>query len=232
MHKYAIITGASRGIGKTCAQLFSEQGWQVISISRQKCEVANVTQLHLDLGKASYQELQTALQAVANADQICLIHNAAAFYKDSIQTIEQEQWHNSVAVNLTTPIVLNQVLIPWMKAGSAIIYVGSTLAEKAVKNTASYVITKHAQVGLMRATCQDLDNTGIHTCCICPGFTDTEMLRQHTHNDPTILNAITQQVCARRLIQPREIAETIYFCATHPVINGEVIHANLGQLAN
>jgi 3-oxoacyl-[acyl-carrier protein] reductase len=66
-----------------------------------------------------------------------------------------------------------------MGPGSSVLYVGSTLSEKAVPGSFSYVVSKHAQLGMMRATCQDLMGTGIHTAMVCPGFTDTEMLRNH-----------------------------------------------------
>ena len=83
---------------------------------------------------------------------------------------------------------------------------------------------------MMRASCQDLDNSGIHTCCICPGFTDTKMLRQHLGNDEEIIKQVADNMTAHRLVEPQEIAELCYFCANHAVINGSVLHANLGQI--
>jgi NAD(P)-dependent dehydrogenase (short-subunit alcohol dehydrogenase family) len=115
-----------------------------------------------------------------------------------------------------------------MKPGSAIIYVGSTLSEKAVPGSYTYVTTKHAMVGMMRATCQDLAGRDIHTACICPGFTDTEMLRQHVQEE--FMDLVRATSTFNRLIHPEEIAETIFWAATNPVINGAVVHANLGQV--
>ena len=69
----------------------------------------------------------------------------------------------------------------------SIIYIGSTLSEKGVANSCSYVTSKHAVVGLMRSTTQDLVGKGIHTACICPGFTDTEMLKNHVGGSKEIL---------------------------------------------
>ena len=117
-----------------------------------------------------------------------------------------------------------------MQSGSSIIYVGSTLSEKAVANSFSYVTSKHAIIGSMRATCQDLAGTNIHTACVCPGFTDTDMLRTHVGESEDILTAIAEGVTFQRLLKPEEIAKTLYFCATNPAINGSVIHANLGQI--
>ena len=62
--------------------------------------------------------------------------------------------------------------------------------------------------------------------CVCP---DTEMLSEHIP-EPAVRAQLERAVGAGRLIEPREIAETIVFCALHPVLNGAVIHANLGQI--
>jgi len=80
----------------------------------------------------------------------------------------------------------------------------------------------------MRAFCQDLAGTGIHTACVCPGFTDTEMLREHVPEDA--MAAVRGMSAFDRLIDPAEIAETLFWAASNPVINGSVIHANLGQI--
>ncbi len=102
--------------------------------------------------------------------------NASTFNRDNIQTLSTADFTASLNINLVATLALTQLLLPNMKKGSSIIYVGSTLSEMAVANRASYVISKHALVGMMRATCQDLQSTGINTCCICPGFVNTSML--------------------------------------------------------
>ncbi len=117
-----------------------------------------------------------------------------------------------------------------MKPGSSVVYVGSTLSEKAVPGSYSYVTTKHATVGMMRATCQDLAGRGVHTACVCPGFTDTEMLRSHIGTEGEARESVAAMSAFGRLIEPDEVAEAIVWAATHPVVNGAVIHANLGQI--
>jgi NAD(P)-dependent dehydrogenase (short-subunit alcohol dehydrogenase family) len=128
------------------------------------------------------------------------------------------------------PQKLNKALLAVMKPGSSILYVGSTLAEKAVPNAYSYVLSKHAGAGIMKANCQDLSGRGIHTASVCPGFTDTQMLRQRVGNDPAAVKQLTNRSAFQRLIEPEEIARTLLFCSRNPAINGALIHANLGQL--
>ena len=115
-----------------------------------------------------------------------------------------------------------------MPPGSSVLYVGSTLSEKAVPGSFSYVTTKHANIGMIRATCQDLAGRQIHTAAICPGFTDTEMLREHVPDEA--LTAVASMSAYDRLVNPDEIAATLLWAAASPVINGAVIHANLGQV--
>jgi NAD(P)-dependent dehydrogenase (short-subunit alcohol dehydrogenase family) len=131
---------------------------------------------------------------------------------------------NVVAVNS-----MNQLLLPALPRGSSLLYIGSTLSEKAVAGSFSYVLSKHAQLGMMRASCQDLMGTGIHTALICPGFTDTEMLRTHIGDNPEVVAAIGSMNAYGRLIAPEEIAELVVWSHGNPVINGSVLHANLGQ---
>jgi len=110
------------------------------------------------------------------------------------------------------------------------VFVGSTLSEKAVAGRASYVTTKHAVVGLMRSYAQDLFGTGVHTAVVCPGFTDTPMLREAMAKDPAgAAEFIKGFVSVGRLIEPKEIAGLVAFVGVNPSMNGAVLHANGGQ---
>jgi len=232
MQNKAFITGASKGIGKATAALFLAQGWHVINLSRSHCDLPQVDNYSIDLADKSWGDevAQYLQQSANNAAKICLVHNAAWCQPVGIEAIDIDKYRMAVEINMIAPIKLNQLLIADMPAGSSIIYIGSTLSEKSVRNMAVYSITKHASIGMMRSTCQDLMNSGIHTCCVCPGFTDTEMLRDNANHDPAIINAIKSRINENRLIDPKEIAELIYYSANHSVINGAILHANLGQV--
>ncbi|WP_027874459.1 SDR family NAD(P)-dependent oxidoreductase [Spongiibacter marinus] len=233
MNKLVVISGGSQGIGRATVERFLAEGYRVINLSRRSLDIEGVLQLSVDMGRIDWLEGMAAEAlsiAAESADEIVLIHNAARQDSDTVATLAAEDFAAVLQINLVAPQQLNAVLIPYMKPGSSILYVGSTLAEKAVRGCASYVASKHGLVGLMRATVQDLAGTGIHSACVCPGFTDTAMLRGHINNDPEVIAAITANVSAGRLIEPQEIADTLYFCARSPVISGAVIHANLGQI--
>ena len=229
--KYLAITGASRGIGLATAKLFLEKGFNAINLSRNPCPLERVINFQVNLNDRTFEiELKAKLiSELENAERVILVHNAARLEKDTVETIQASNLREILEVNIVAPTILNQILLPTMSKGSAILYVGSTLSEKAVPGAFSYVTSKHGVVGMMRATCQDLMDSGIHTACICPGFTDTPMLRHHLNHDSTIIEQIKKMNGQNRLIEPVEIAEVIYFAAMNPVMNGAVIHSNLGQ---
>ena len=228
--KCLLITGASAGIGLHTAELFAKQGYQVINLSRRRCPLDVVSHINCDLAEPGFidqisAQLTPTLQA---AEEIVLIHNAAKLENDSAIETPSNSLRAVLETNVVAPNTLNYFAIPYMQRGSSILYVGSTLSEKAVPGSYTYVTSKHANVGMMRATCQDLAGRGIHTACICPGFTDTEMLRNHVPADA--LPAVAAMSAYDRLVSPDEIAETLLFAAQNPVLNGSVIHANLGQI--
>lgn len=229
--RVAVITGASKGIGAAAAQRFLEAQYRVINLSRSNNPDSRVRNIATDLSSPDFvQRLQDALlPALDGAESVCLIHNAALYTRDTVENIQADDFAAIFQVNVIASVQLNQLLLPKMTAGSSILYVGSTLSEKAVAGNVGYVTSKHAVAGLMRATTQDLIGRGIHTACICPGFTETEMLMSHLQTDE-VKRQIAALLSFNRLAQPHEIAEVLFMASQNPVINGSMLHANLGMI--
>jgi NAD(P)-dependent dehydrogenase (short-subunit alcohol dehydrogenase family) len=229
--KLAIITGASVGIGRATAAAFLGEGFSVYNLSRRQCPLEGVHNVRCDLSDPENieQAACSLLPLVEDSESVALVHNASQMLKDSARDCDSESLRRVLETNVVAVNTLNTLLLPRLPQSSSVIYVGSTLSEKAVADSFSYVISKHAQLGMMRATCQDLMGSGIHTALVCPGFTDTEMLRTHIGTDPEVENAIAGLNSFNRLIEPGEIAELIRWGHHNPVINGAVLHANLGQ---
>ncbi|MFT6408109.1 MAG: NAD(P)-dependent dehydrogenase (short-subunit alcohol dehydrogenase family) [Arenicella sp.] len=232
MSKVLVITGASKGIGLATAKQFLARDYRVINLSRSACEVDGVVNFSVDLLSHHWvAELGSALvEAVGTPEKIVLVHNAAMMTKETVSSIDGDTLRRVLQLNVVASAELNALLIPNMKQGSSIAYVSSTLGRKAVANTHAYVVSKHAVIGQMRATCQDLAGSMIHTAAICPGFTETEMLREHLGANPEIYQQITSTIAHGRLAQPSEIADVIWFVSQNPVINGAILDANLGQI--
>ena len=227
----AIITGASVGIGQATARAFQDGGYEVVNLSRRLCDLPGVHNLACDLADPDSvgDAIDALLSHVHGLSEICLIHNASQMRKDSADDCPDDNLRAVLETNVIAVNRLTRALLPGMGPGSSVLYVGSTLAEKAVPGTFSYVTSKHAQLGMMRATCQDLMGSGIHTAMISPGFTDTEMLRTHLGNDQVLLEQIAAMNSFGRLIEPEEIAGVLLWAHRNPVINGGVLHASLGQ---
>ncbi len=224
-----VITGASRGIGLATAERFLAAGYRVINISRSAAPNPDIVQINADLftpgwGQAVAEDIKAALQGVS---QVTLVHNAALQSHGGVDQLDADTLRRVLELNVVAPVTLNALLLPLMKPGSSIIYIGSTLSFKATANVAAYVTSKHALLGLMRSTCQDLAGSGIHTACVCPGFTDTEMLRGYGGE---IVEQLAQASTMGRLVQPEEIAESLLFCANNPVVNGTMLRADLGLI--
>jgi NAD(P)-dependent dehydrogenase (short-subunit alcohol dehydrogenase family) len=234
MQPIAILTGASSGIGAAAAEQFLEAQYTVINLSRRECPIPEVTTLTTDLSDT--QSLANSCKALCEivtprgVPSVCLVHNASLMLKDRCDTTDDESMLQALSVNVLGINTLNRALLPLFPSTSSVLYVGSTLSEKAVAGAYSYIVSKHAQLGMMRATCQDLMGRGIHTSLICPGFTDTSMLREHVGNDANVLSSLGEMNSYGRLVAPQEIADLIFWAHHHPVINGAVMHANLGQV--
>lgn len=232
MSKTFIITGASSGIGFSTAKLLLKKGHCVINLARNICDLPGVVNYQIDLGSSSEIELfATKLKVLIKEKKpITLVHNAFSYTSDSFIDFDQKKIESSIAVGLIAPMLLNKYVSEYMGKGSSIIFIGSTLSEKSVANSMSYTTLKHSTIGLMRSCTQDLALLKeVHTCCICPGFTRTNMLESHL-NDKAKYKLITDKVAFKRLIEPEEIADLILFCSINPLVNGSVIHANLGQI--
>ena len=225
-----LITGGSAGIGLSTASRFLSGDYTVVCLSRRPCPLKGVQHLRCDLAQPDFLEtIRPALEPLlSQADCISVIHNASRLSNDTAINTPSDEFRDVLEINIVAPNTLNRFVIPFMKRGSSVLFVGSTLSEKAVPGSYSYVTTKHGMIGMMRALCQDLAGTGIHTACVCPGFTDTEMLREHVPADA--IEAVSNMSAFGRLIEPPEIAETLFWATCNPVINGSVLHANLGQI--
>lgn len=228
--KTLIITGASAGIGLETAKRFLADGYSLMTLSRRDCPLTEARHLSCDLGdprsrESAFAELSSLL---LTKSEICLVHNAGTLASGSLMESPEALLRSALEVNVIAPHALNLSVVSHMASGSSIIYVGSTLSEIGVPGAFPYVTTRHATLGMMRAACQDLVGTGIHTACVCPGFTDTEMLRAHLPAEA--LSSLATANAFGRLVDPIEIASCIRFVADQPSLNGAVLHANLGQI--
>jgi 3-oxoacyl-[acyl-carrier protein] reductase len=239
-----IVTGGGSGIGAATARLAAENGWNVLNLSRtgmreplppgiaHRIETVQVD-LVRDFRENRLGRTRAALapsvltQETIGPRRIALVHNAAFTFNDTAREPSLERMSALLELSTLVPAYMNELLIPHMGRGSSILYVGSTLSHRGVEGSLSYVTAKHALLGLMRATAKDLSGSGIHSVCVCPGPTDTPMLRGLYGQER--LAAFTAAMSERRLATPEEIARVILFAASSPQLNGAVIDAAFGE---
>lgn len=226
-----VVTGASAGIGRAIAARSRADGRRVINLARRPCPIDGVVNLAVDLADAdavARSIVQVRELLAASPGRVHLVHNAAVAIEDTATKFDPRASERTMRLNVVTPAELTAGLLPHMPAGSSVIFIGSTLSEKGVPGRLSYCASKHAIVGLMRATVQDLFGSGIHAVCVCPGFVDTDVLAP-LHARPEVMQAVLGMVSFGRLLRPEEIADIVAFALESPSLNGSIIHANLGQ---
>eukprot|EP00818_Percolomonas_sp_WS_P005117 CAMPEP_0117439770 /NCGR_PEP_ID=MMETSP0759-20121206/2734_1 /TAXON_ID=63605 /ORGANISM="Percolomonas cosmopolitus, Strain WS" /LENGTH=697 /DNA_ID=CAMNT_0005231491 /DNA_START=111 /DNA_END=2204 /DNA_ORIENTATION=+ len=231
--RIALITGGSSGIGTAICQRFIQEGYRVVNLSRRECTVGGVENVSFDLTSEDFADKFSAYLNETLQDkkhEICFIHAAGVHPSDSIAEFDYREMEKAMRVNAIAPATLTSMALPYMTPNSSVLFVGSTLSEKAVANRLSYVTSKHAIVGMMRSVTQDLFGQGIHSAVICPGFTNTEMLRSAIKGKEEEFDSFIKSfVSLKRMIEPQELGDFIFQASQTPILNGSVLHANGGQ---
>lgn len=254
--RLALVTGGNRGIGRAIVERLLEHGFDVHTIDidgsnfeQMKNEAAR-GQCRLTTTLADITDAPTILRVVedlgrANGSIQVLVNNAGVYHAARLTEHSRASWDRQFAVNVTAAFELCQAVVPWMpvKGDGRIINIASVVGEHGGAFSAAYVASKHAIVGLTRATALDLAPSGINVNAIAPGLVDTQMLRQivneiaalagHAGPEQT-LQQLLHQVPQHRLVQPREIAELAVYLASPAAasVTGQVINVSGGWLVS
>ena len=234
-----IVTGGGSGIGAAVVRQAAADGWLVLNLSRsgmreplEKEHQARVESVQLDLVRdwreSQLAFVQSLLQRHIRAPlRIALVHNAAFSFNDTAAAPALSGMSALLELSTVIPARMNELLIPRMQRGSSILFIGSTLSHKGVAGSLSYVTAKHALLGLARATAKDLYGTGIHSLSICPGPTETPMLRSLYGEQR--LSMFAPLMSEGRLASPEEVAQVVLFAAQSPQMHGALIDAAFGE---
>jgi NAD(P)-dependent dehydrogenase (short-subunit alcohol dehydrogenase family) len=185
-----LITGTSRGIGRATAIACAARGVELGLLGRPSAERRETADLCLKAGAPrvlelsadanSSEQLQRAAREFldAHGPPDALIHNAGIAGRTSVEDTTLASWTEHLQVNLTAPFVLTRALLPAMRERSSgrIVFVGSISSSLGTANLSAYCATKWGIVGFMKSLAAELSDSGLMTCAVLPGSTDTRML--------------------------------------------------------
>ena len=219
-HKTAIVTGASRGIGKAIALAFGKQGANVVVTARTTQAINSVVDELQQMGvgalavsadlaiEADIQRI--AADTLARFGRIDLLVNNAAIIHPRIDLVDfdADLWREVLNVNLTSAALLIKAVLPNMienRAGK-IINISSIGGRKGGKGRSAYRVTKAGLISLTESVAAEVKQYGIDVNCICPGGVDTEGFREAFDNRGREENP--------KLMLPEEIAALALFLAS------------------
>ncbi len=240
--KVALITGASAGIGMAAARLFAQRGAKVMLSGRNAQAGAA---LAAELGGEFLAVDVTAPGAAAQLVEwaVCrhgrldvLVNNAGILFQGDAQDCTDAQWDMTLAVNVTAVFRLSRAAVPVMAAqgGGAIVNVASDWGLVGADRAVAYGASKGAVVQLTRSMAADHARQGIRVNAVCPGDTDTPMLRREAGAaGEARLRAMAEAIPMGRLGQPRDVAAAIAFLASEDAafITGAMLPVDGGNSA-
>jgi 3-oxoacyl-[acyl-carrier protein] reductase len=238
----ALVTGASRGIGRAIAAALIAQGARVIGTATSEDGAASIT-AYLDAlapgngeGMVLNVNDSTACTAIIDAIQkahgaISILVNNAGITQDQLaMRMKDDEWDSVIATNLTAVGRLSRgVLRGMMKAKTGrIINITSVVGSAGNPGQMNYAAAKAGVAGMSRALAREIGSRNITVNCVAPGFIDTDMTRGL---GDTQTAALLQQIPLGRLGAPEDVAAAVLFLASSQAgyITGTTLHVNGGM---
>lgn len=254
-NRHVVITGAGRGIGAAIAHTLAQAGAQLTLLGRnvetlQAVAQAAGTLTHVQAVDVSIEsEVQHAIaQAVQHFGPVhVLVNNAGQASSQPFDKTDLALWQHMLNVNLTGTYLCTQAVLSSMKEAAAqgtpgrIINIASTAGLKGYAYVSAYTAAKHGVVGLTRALALELASKNITVNALCPGYTETDIVKdaltfivQKTGKTESEARArITARNPQQRMVQPEEVAQSVlWLCsAGSSAVNGQAIAIDGGELA-
>jgi 3-oxoacyl-[acyl-carrier protein] reductase len=236
--KVALVTGASRGIGKAIAQQLAALGAKVVGTATTEKGAAAITAYLADKGQGMVLNvtdtgsIEQCLTDIKNqfGEIDILINNAGITRDNLLMRMKDDEWFDIIQTNLTSVFRLSKAVLRSMmkKRYGRIVTIGSVVGSMGNAGQTNYAAAKAGVLGFTKSLAREVASRGITVNAVSPGFIDTDMTKELSDEQK---EAIFSQVPANRLGQPEEIAATVAFLVSTPAayITGETIHVNGGM---
>lgn len=238
--KVAIVTGASSGIGKSCALELAKEGVKVVIASRNIKKCQDVVDMITDIGGEAY----AVSVDISQYDQVCnmvrktikqfgridiLINNAGVVDDAFFEKMTCEQWKRVIDINLNGTFFCTKEVVPYMvqRKYGKIINIASISGQRGAKTQANYAASKAGIIGLTLTLAQELGAKGINVNAVAPGLIETEMVE----NIPDKIKENTvKKIPVGRFGKPEEIASVIKMLVSDDAAycNGMICEVNGG----
>jgi 3-oxoacyl-[acyl-carrier protein] reductase len=234
----AIVTGASRGIGKAIAERLAEDGFFVIGTATSDSGAEaigtflgeNGTGKNLNVANA--ESIDNFIKTVTDTfgTPFVLVNNAGITRDNLLMRMKDDEWDDIINTNLTSVFRMSKaVLRGMMKAKTGrIINISSVVGSTGNAGQTNYAAAKAGMVGFTKSLAKEVGSRNITVNTVAPGFIDTDMTRELSAE---IKNTLLAGIPLARLGAAREIAHTVSFLASEGAayITGETIHVNGGM---
>lgn len=252
--KVALVTGASRGIGRAIAETFLDEGAKVALCARDVPQLESIADawnqksrraLAVECDVSSSDSVDAAIAEIQRAwgKLHIVVNNAGISGRTPIDEDADELWQQILEVNLGGSYRVTRRALGLMSAGgSRIVNISSVLGRFGVPGYAAYCTAKHGILGFTRALALELAPRAITVNAICPGWVDTDMAEQGINDTAQVLGvtpeAFKEQAMAgvplRRFIDPAEVAKlALYLCSEDAsMVTGQAYNICGGQVMN
>ncbi len=223
-NKVAIVTGASRGIGKVIAEQIAKVGAKTVCVSRSLSDVEKVAKgineqgftaiaMACDISNGvQYQELvKSAIEKFGSVD--ILVNNAGVTKDNLIMRMSEDDWDIVIDTNLKGAFNGTKAVTRHMmkQRSGRIINISSVVGLIGNAGQANYAASKAGLIGLTKATAKELASRGITANCIAPGYIETDMTNRLPEK---MKNALIEQIPLGRIGQATDVAATVCFLAS------------------
>lgn len=237
-NKVALVTGASRGIGKAIAETLASQGAKVIGTATSDKGAAAISEYlgssgeGLALDVTDSESLQQTIKDIEKKyGSIDILVNNAGITRDNLMMrMKDDEWDAVLNTNLSAVFKVCKAVVRGMmkRRNGRIINISSVVGTTGNPGQVNYCAAKAGLVGFSKAMAKEVAARGITVNCVAPGFIDTDMTKSLNDEQK---QAIFDNIPAARLGEPREIAAAVAFLASEGAayITGETIHVNGGM---